>query len=96
MRLRLVIPWPHTLLAKVKRQRRALALFLKSGWAALSGNRRAKRGPVRRASRAVVWVASRGRGDPDGSEGLQRGQRRNVSVRTTLLETLDLHHLVTA
>jgi hypothetical protein len=41
--------WPRTLLAKVKQQRRALAAFLKSGWAIFSGNRSRKRGPVRRA-----------------------------------------------
>jgi hypothetical protein len=67
---------PHetlfSLLAKVKQQRRALAAFLKSGWADPFWKSRAKRGPVRRASRAVV-CASRDRGDPDGREGLQRG-----------------------
>jgi hypothetical protein len=31
--------WPFTLLAKVKQQRRPLALFLKSGCALVSGNR---------------------------------------------------------
>ncbi len=44
----------------------ALEPFAKSGWAALSGNRGRKGGPVRRAPRAVVWLASRGRIDPDG------------------------------
>jgi tetratricopeptide (TPR) repeat protein len=36
--------WPRTLLAKVKQQRRALAAFLKWGWAALSRNRAGKGG----------------------------------------------------
>ena len=72
--------WPHTLLAKVKQQQRALALFLKSGWAALSGNRGRKGGPVRRASRAVV-CASRSRGDPDGLEAFGGHRRPTRSGR---------------
>jgi hypothetical protein len=42
---------------------------LKSGWAGSFWKSRPEKGPVRRASRAVV-CASRDRGDPDGSEGL--------------------------
>jgi hypothetical protein len=45
---------------------------LEMGWAALSGNRGRKGGPVRRASPRRRLRASRGRGDPDGSEGFQR------------------------
>jgi hypothetical protein len=52
-----------------EQQRRALAGILKLGRGCLSGNRGQKGDPVRRRSRAVVCVASRGRGDPDGHEG---------------------------
>jgi hypothetical protein len=45
--------WPRTLLAKVKRQRRALAGILKSGWTAFSGNRDEKEDPLG-ATRALV------------------------------------------
>jgi hypothetical protein len=37
--------WPRTLLAKVKQQRRALAAFLKWGWAAFFGNEGRKGDP---------------------------------------------------
>jgi hypothetical protein len=60
-----------SLLAKVKQQRALSGCFLKSGRPIFSGNRGQKERLVRRASCAVV-CASRGRGDPDGREELQR------------------------
>jgi hypothetical protein len=56
---------------EIKQQRRAFNGILKVGWAALFGNRNRKRGPVRAArSGARAPSASRGRGVPDGREGL--------------------------
>ena len=63
----------HYLLAKVKRTTRRFRLIFEVGvWTAFSRKSRLKRRPIRRASRAVVCVASRGRGDPDAREELQR------------------------
>jgi hypothetical protein len=55
-----------TPLAKVEQQRRS---FLKSGWRHFLEIERKKGGSFDAHLRAVVCV-SRGRGDPDGSEGL--------------------------
>ena len=52
---------------EIKQQRRAFNGIFEVGWAVLSGNRNQKRGPF--AARG--WRSgSRGRGDPDGREGL--------------------------